>query len=424
MSSSCLNIPPYGLGEWTTRSALAGDRRVDVAIIGGGFVGVITSVLLAQRGMSVALLERGHVGGEASGRNGGQLHRAYSPSMDKIEQVCSPEDARLLWDVAECGRLQVLSNITDHRIACGFKSGLLHVGLTPRHRRENEATAEEWTRYGFTGHSILDTAEVRQAVASERYTSALRDPGGGHLDPLAYVRAMAMVAEAAGVTIFENTPALSVTSGGGGVRVQAAGGRIDATHAVVAANAWIDHLIPRLRPRIMPVTTGSIATKPMDPSRAQAVIPSGMAISDLRVVLDYFRLDDSNRLLFGGGVAYSGVETPGMMAILRAKMLKVFPQLHDVEIGHQWTGTIDISLNRLPDIGRVEGNIYYAHGFSGHGVIMTHTAAQVIAEAIGGVATKMDVFGRLPHPAFPGGRLFRRPALVLAMLWARLRDMM
>ena len=108
----------------------------------------------------------------------------------------------------------------------------------------------------------------------------------------------------------------------------------------------------------------------------------------------------------------------------RRRMLAVFPQLGDVRIAQAWGGYVDITMNRAPDFGRLSRDVYYLQGFSGHGIALTGIAGKLVADAIAGTSARFDVFARIPHREFPGGLLLRRPALVLAMLWYRLRDLL
>jgi gamma-glutamylputrescine oxidase len=141
-------------------------------------------------------------------------------------------------------------------------------------------------------------------------------------------------------------------------------------------------------------------------------------------VLDYFRCSADHRLLFGGRVSYSGLDPLNTARATRARMVKVFPQLADVRIEHAWGGYVDITLNRAPDFNRLAPNVYYLQGFSGHGIALTGVAGKLVAEAIAGQAERFDLFTRIRHQPFPGGRWFRTPALVLAMLWYRLKDLL
>jgi len=95
-----------------------------------------------------------------------------------------------------------------------------------------------------------------------------------------------------------------------------------------------------------------------------------------------------------------------------------------VKIDYAWGGYVDITMSRAPDFGRIAPNVYYLQGFSGHGIALTGLAGQLVAETVAGQAERFDLFARLQHRDFPGGRALRMPALVLAMLWFRLKDLL
>jgi len=197
---------------------------------------------------------------------------------------------------------------------------------------------------------------------------------------------------------------------------------VEADFAVLAGNAWLRGIAPELESRVMPVGTYIAATAPLGEARARALIGNNMAVADVNWALDYFRLSRDYRLLFGGRASYSSLPPPNLRGVMRRRIRTVFPQLADVPIEYLWGGYVDISLNRAPHWGRLAPNVYFAQGFSGHGVALTGLAGQVIAQAIRGQAERLDLFARIPHAPFPGGRLLRTPLLVLAMSWYKLRD--
>ncbi len=193
---------------------------------------------------------------------------------------------------------------------------------------------------------------------------------------------------------------------------------------MLACNAFLGALAPALSRKIMPVGTYVIATEPLGEARARALMPAQAAICDSRFALDYFRPTPDARLLWGGKVSYSTLEPRKLADAMRRDMLKTFPQLADVTIEHAWGGFVDITMNRAPHFGRLTPTVYFAQGFSGHGVNTTGLAGKLIAEAIDGQAARFDVFGKIRHRDFPGGAALRMPALVLAMAWYRLRDLL
>ena len=174
----------------------------------------------------------------------------------------------------------------------------------------------------------------------------------------------------------------------------------------------------------MPVGTYIACTERLDDALADSLIPSLAAVCDTNFVLDYFRTTDDQRMLYGGRVSYSAATPANLVQSLRGRMLATFPQLQHARIEFAWGGFVDISMNRAPDFGRLGANVYYLQGFSGHGLALSGLAGQLVAEAMTGDASRFDVFARLRHRPFPGGRWLRTPTLVLGMAWYRLRDML
>jgi gamma-glutamylputrescine oxidase len=192
----------------------------------------------------------------------------------------------------------------------------------------------------------------------------------------------------------------------------------------LCCNAYGDPLIPALRARIMPVGTYIVATESLGQERIEKLLRENVAVTDSNFVLDYFRRSADHRLLFGGRVSYSGMDAFDTARATRQRMVKVFPQLADARIEFAWGGYVDITMSRAPDFNRLAPNVYYLQGFSGHGIALTGIAGRLVAEAIAGQAERFDIFTKLRHRRFPGGPALRMPALVLAMLWYRMRDLL
>jgi gamma-glutamylputrescine oxidase len=300
----------------------------------------------------------------------------------------------------------------------------VHVATKARHLRELSEWVEELHQeYGYESARLLDRAELQNHVVSERYLGGIIDSRSGHLHPLKYTRGLARAAEAAGVRIFENTRALDYHDGNE-VMVHAPRGTLRCAHLVLCGNAYLGAVAPVLARRILAVGTYIIATQSLGEERARALLPSNAAIADINWILDYFRRSADHRILFGGRVSYSALEPPHLAESMRRRMVRVFPQIADVPVAYTWGGYLDITMSRAPDFGRLAPNVYYLQGFSGHGMSLAGLAGKLAAEAIAGTVERFDVFARLPHRDFPGGPWLRRPSLVLAMLYYRLRDML
>lgn len=400
---------------------LEGTQRTDVCVLGAGLTGLSTALELAEAGYQVTVLEAERVGWGASGRNGGQVIFGFGCGEGKLEALVGRADARRLFDWSLEGVHLLRERIAQYGIDCDWRDGHAHVAIRPRHVAELTHWQRELAEHYDYPLTWWDREQLRATLASERYLGALYDTRSGHLHPLDYTLGVARAAVAAGVRICERSPVLRMEHGAQPV-LHTAHGSVRCDFAVLAGNALVKGIAPALDRKIMPVGTYIGATAPLGAERARALIGNDMAAADMNWALDYFRLSADHRLLFGGRASYSNLQPPNLRAVMRARMRRVFPQLRELDFEYLWGGVIDISRNRAPHWGRLRDNVYFAQGFSGHGVAATGLAGRVIGEAIRGQAERLDAFARIRHRDFPGGRTLRTPLLVAAMAWFKLRD--
>ena len=404
-------------GEPLSLTHLDGDLNVDTLVIGGGLAGVSTALHLAERGVETALIEAETVGFGASGRNGGQIVQGFSASMGLIKQAVGTEAAQSFWGMAREAVQDVTERVNRHQIDCDVRWGYLHVALNQRQLRELGEMKESWDRYGCSGTELLDRVGLNAWLGSERYVGALVDPESGQIHPLRYLLGLARAALASGATLYEKTPALSID----GNDVKTPKGTIRAKNIVTCGNAYLGKLVPQIYPKLMPVASFVAVTEPLEEQLAKKLFPKDVAVADCNAALDYYRLTEDRRLLFGGGANYSAATPPWLESEMRGKIRRVFPELSDVRIEHLWGGLIGITANRIPDIRRSSTNLYHAQGFSGQGVALTGLAGKIIAEAIGGDDRRLQMFEAVRHYPFPGGPL-RKPTLMAVMGLAKLKD--
>ncbi|HVK53077.1 MAG TPA: FAD-binding oxidoreductase [Pseudoxanthomonas sp.] len=398
-----------------------GTIRADVAVLGAGYTGLSAALELAQAGYRVVLLEAERIGWGASGRNGGQAIVGYGCEVDTLEQLVGRADARRLFDWSRDGMQLLRDRIQQHEIECDWRDGHASVPIKPRQERQLRQWQAHMQQHYDYPMEWWDREQLRAQLASDRYLGAVFDPQSGHLHPLDYALGLARAALAAGVIIHERSPVLRLQRGMHPV-LHTPQAQVHADFVVLAGNAWLHGIAPELESRIMPVGTYIGATTSLGEQRARDLIRNDMAVADVNWALDYFRLSRDHRLLFGGRASYSTLPPPNLRGTMSRRMRRVFPQLADVAIEYVWGGYVDISLNRAPHWGRLESNVYFAQGFSGHGVASTGLAGQVIAQAIRGQSERLDAFARIQHRPFPGGRWLRTPMLVAAMAWYKLRD--
>lgn len=407
--------------ELTQQPALDGTHQADVCILGAGLTGLSVAIELAEAGLSVIVLEAKRIGWGASGRSGGQAIFGYGCDQGKITQALGLADSKRLFDWSIEGVDMIRQRCAKYAIDCDWRDIHAHVAIKPRHIVELKAWQRDLTENFNYPLQWWDREQLQSVMPNERYLGALVDPRSGHLHPLKYTQGLAKAARALGVEIFEDSEVIKLERGPKAV-FHTGKGKVSCDFAVLAGNAYVHGIAPELDRIIMPVGTYIGATAPLGESRAKDLIRNDMAVADVNWALDYFRLSADHRLLFGGRASYSTLPPPNLRGTLRQRMRRVFPQLSDIDMDYAWGGYVDISMNRAPHWGRLGSNVYFAQGFSGHGIAATGLAGRVIAEAIRGQAGRLDAFERLKHNPFPGGRLFRTPMLVAAMAWFKLRD--
>ena len=405
---------------------LQGEHVADVCVVGGGFTGLNTALELAERGMSVILLEAYKIGWGASGRNGGQLIRGVGHGLEQFEGIIGKDGVRQMKLMGLHAVEIVRQRVERFNIACDLTWGYCDLANKPRDLEGFAEEADELRSLGYRHETrLLQANEVRSVVGSDRYVGGFVDMGSGHLHPLNLALGEAGAAAQLGVKLFEHS-AVTRIDYGPQVRVHTAQGSVRANSLVLGCNAYLKDLNPQLSGKVLPAGSYIIATEPLSEAQAHALLPQNMAVCDQRVALDYYRLSADRRLLFGGACHYSGRDPQDIAAYMRPKMLEVFPHLKDVKIDYQWGGMIGIGANRLPQIGRLpdQPNVYFAQAYSGHGVNATHLAGKLLAEAISGQHSDgFYLFAKVPHITFPGGKYLRSPLLALGMLWHRLKEL-
>ena len=411
------------VNEATDYPPLQGDCSADVCVVGAGFTGIATALTLAERGYAVAVVEANRVGWGASGRNGGQLISGIN-GLAKIEKKYGEGIADLLWRLKWRGHDIIHERVAQYAIACDLKGGFAEVAVKPRQLAYLEETAAEMERRQFPHqYEVWDREQTRAMLGTDAYVGGLVCFRDGHLHPLNLCIGEARAAQAQGVRIFEQSPVTGIEHGAR-PKVKTATGRVQADAVVLAGNAYHRLEAKHLNGLVFPAGSYIIGTEPLAAALVNAINPLDVAVCDLNKIVDYYRLSADKRLLFGGTCKYSGRHPADIKKYILPKMLKIYPQLQGVRIDYEWGGKYGIVLNRIPAVGRINGNVYYSQGYSGHGVNATHIMGELLADAIGGTLEKFDLFANMKRLRIPGSQWMGNSIIVLALLYYRLRDML
>ena len=397
--------------------------EADVCVIGAGFFGLSAALELAEKGKRVIVLEGARVGFGASGRSGGQAINGFEEGIDEYIKQVGFDKAYKLWKMS----LEAI-DIIDERIAkygiqCDWKKGYATLALNER-RMEDLIEIEKASHeaFGYNNMQLWDKTQLKRHLGSDIYVGGLYDSNSGHLHPLNYCLGLAKACLSLSVKIYEQSPVVNLTEKYHRLEVKTDKSAVISDDVILATNAYID-VLPKslhrgINRKILPVESFIIATEPLSRTMADSLINNGMSVCDNNLLLDYYRLSADNRLLFGSD---SSAEKD-MVSIMRQNMLHVFPQLENVKIDYGWAGPIDMTMNSTPHFGRLSPHIYFAQGYSGHGVALTGLAGRIIAEAILGDDERLRVFEALNVPSVYGGKLIKRLATKIGVQYYKWLD--
>lgn len=409
------------VNEVTDYPVLEGAKSADVCVVGAGFTGTATALSLAERGYSVALVEANRVGWGASGRNGGQVINGMS-GIETLRKKHGNGIAEILNNLRWGGNDIIRERVAKYGIQCDLKDGYLEVATKPSQVSYIDEFAEDRESHPSDfAYEVWDREKTCDMLGTDAYHGGFVCYRDGHLHPLNLCIGEARAAHNLGVQIFEQSPVTGITHGKR-PRVETANGYVEADSVVLAGNAYSQLEPKHLSNLIFPAGSYIIATEPLADDVAKSINRKDVAVCDLNEVVDYYRLSADKRLLFGGACNYSGRDPKSIKSYILPRMLKVYPQLKDVKIEYEWGGKIGVVLRRIPTLGRINDNVYYCQGYSGHGVCATHVMGEVMADAVTGTMERFDLFADMNHFRIPGTQWMGNQIIALGMLYYKMKD--
>ncbi|KVU46185.1 FAD-dependent oxidoreductase [Burkholderia ubonensis] len=377
----------------------------DVAVIGGGFTGLSAALALAQRGVSVVVLEAAQIAGEASGRNGGQCNTGVAQDYASLVARIGAEPARQFYRAYENAVRSVEAIVAEHAIDCDFRhAGKLKLAAKPKHFEGLAKTFDVLRREVDPDIELIEPSRIRDEIASDGFYGGLLQRNGVQMHMGKFGVGLAQAAVRAGARIYEQAAVTRLERiDGERHAITCTRGTLVADRVLVATGASQHGPFAWFRRRIAPVGSFIVVTEPLPDAQLNRLFPHRRAYVTSRQIGNYFRVTPDNRLLFGGRARFA-MSSPRSDAksgeILRAGMAGYFPELADVRLDYCWGGLVDITADRLPRAGQHDG-LYYSMGYSGHGVQMSVHMGRVMADVLYGAAAS-NPWRELDWPAMPG----------------------
>ena len=381
------------------------DLYTDVAIVGGGYTGLVAAHHLSRAGVGCAVLEANDAGWGASGRNGGMAVLRYKKPWAALAKRYGHERTRYLHFLLVEALDLLEETVYEYRISCDFaRCG--HITAAHGERALTMLKADvQWLESEARDKvpRIINADSTAELTGTTCYAGAYVDARAAGIHPLNYARGLAEGLSRKGVSVYIGAEVQWLREQAAGVILETTGGIVRAKQVLVATNAYTDlvRFGTDLGSRVVPVWTSVVTTEPLPDELLRRILPQQHVVSDTRHLLNYFRLAPENRLLYGGRGSLTGEETPEVYEGLRRKLVETFPALTEAAIDHRWSGKVAVTRDDFPHVGRVSPRIAYAMGYGGRGVVLTNLLGKMLAELAMGKAIDAGPmssapFGRIP----------------------------
>ncbi|CAM4202829.1 NAD(P)/FAD-dependent oxidoreductase [Kerstersia similis] len=380
--------------------------EADVAIIGGGFSGIHTALELSENGVeNIVVLEARYLGFGGSGRNGGQVMAGIGHDLGKLRKDVGDEGVQAIFALSDIGPQIMRDRIAKYNIDADFHSGYGYMAYNGRQAKTLRAWEKEFKSLGSPYEiRYVEGKDVQQIIGTDVYQAGLLHRGGGHVHSLNLLLGEAKaVTEIYGVRIFEHSPVVEVTYGGH-VELRTAKGRVRAKRLVWACDGFINRLEPELHRSTINTYAFQLMTEPLSDAMIERISPIRGAYSDIRPIINYYRVTAENRMLFGAATSYFDYIPNDLKAWNRQLMLEVFPYMKDVRIDLAWGGPMATSRNLFPQIGNLPGhdNVFFVQGYSGFGVTPSQIICKILAEGILGGSERYKLVSAISRPSIHG----------------------
>lgn len=401
-------------------ASLSADSRADCVIIGGGYTGVSTALHLAEQGAKVALLEAREIGWGAAGRNGGQVNAGLKHEPEEMLRDLGPIFGSRLADFSLNAPDKLFELVERLQIKCSAeRHGTLRVAVSSRHATNVEQASAQWSRFGARVQ-YWGTERLARELGTDHYVGGMFDAGGGSVNPLALVRGLAGAAQAAGASLFERSPAISIRREGSTWEVRTPAAALRADRVLIATQAYTGALWPGLRESLVPVYSSIIASEPLPAELASSVLPGKQVVYEAGNVTAYFRRDHSNRLLMGGRGVQQPADNFHSYRHLVSYATRLWPSLTDVRWTHWWNGQLAISPDGYPKFHCLGPGLFALVGYYRGVCLGTALGAELARVLMGG---SLESF-ILPATSVEKIAFHRywKTGVALRVLWGRLQD--
>ena len=389
--------------------------KTDVLVIGSGYTGLCAALQTARAGRDTLVLDAAALGHGCSTRNGGQVTNTLKPSLAELGRKYGAERALKILQEGPASMTFLRAFIAEEAIECDLRAnGKFRAA---HNRTQYEAMARQYANQTKGLEQRVDMvprAEQHREIGSDLYHGGAVMHAHFGLDPAKYHSGLLLRAQAAGAQFRGDCAVQRVRPDGRQFRVDTALGTVTARDVIVATNGYSDKALPWFRRRVIPIGSYMIATELLPEETVGELLPNDRIVTDSRKLVYYYRASsDRRRVLFGGRVSLGETDPRVSAPLLRAELVRLFPQIEDVKLSYSWMGYVAFTFGSMPHIGRHDG-IHYAMGYCGSGIATaSYLGTKLGLKVLGSpdAATALDATDFSTRPFYYGKPWFLAPTV-------------
>jgi len=377
-------------------NVLDGEKNAEVAIIGGGYTGLSAALHLAKSGHSCVLLEANEVGYGGAGRNVGLVNAGLWLMPEDVISLVGQEHGETLIRVLGASPDLVFGLIDEYDIQCeAWRYGTLHCADSRAGYKALQERERQWQNVGAPVR-LLEKGEASEMLGTEAYRAALLDERAGTVQPLAYAFGLARAAQKEGAKLYDRSPVIELDKGEGGYLLKTPNGQVRAGKVIIAVQGYPEQAFQSQVNNLVPFNYFQFATRPLNPSVLETVLPGKNGAWDTNLILSSFRLDEFGRLLVGSVGNVEGFAMDLNRAWAKRTIAKVFPQIPDVDLEYGWYGRIAMTTNHIPRFHVMDEGLAMVTCYNGRGIGPGTVFGKLMAQYMAG-GSETDI----PLPVSP-----------------------
>jgi len=361
----------FNLGKLTK------DIKSEVAVIGGGYTGLLCAInLIENYNLDVVLLEAGKIGWGASSRNGGFC--SFPPiktSFKNLQRIYGKDETKKFFKNSVEGSNYTKDIISNYNIDCDVTGDSNFIlAHHPNKFKQIKEQAEVYkSEFGIEAKIYSKHEFEKIGHGGTEQFGALSYKPGFAINPLKFVNGITKYAISKKLAIFEHSLVNKIHKNNDSYILRTKEGSVNTKKIVVATNGFYQEgLIPQMNSRILPVISNIIVTRKLTNNEIDLHnFKTFSPIANTKNLLYYYRKLPDNRILFGTRGDFIGSDQSNLnrSKIMERFLKNIFPSWSNISIDYNWRGLIAMSQKLTPSIGKIENEeIYYGFGYHGVGV--------------------------------------------------------